>query len=145
MKRVKRLQPLVSLATQTEREHASRLVEAERRLAEASQRLEELIRFRQEYERAFHDRATSGTEMRSLRESRLFIACLDDAVRAQEHQMDELRGRVSAEREQWGAAATRKQVVAKVVERATVEATSREARFLQRELDERAAQRSVPR
>ena len=52
---------------------------------------------------------------------------------------------VTAEREQWGAAATRKQVVSKVVERAAVEANAREARFLQRELDERAAQRSVQR
>jgi len=145
VKRENRLKPLVNLAEQTERDRATRLVEAERRLSEAGRRLEDLIRFRHEYERAFHERATSGAEMRSLRESRLFIASLDEAVRAQEGQMGDLRERLSEERQSWGEAATRKKVVAKVVERVRLEEGAREARRVQHELDERASQRSVQR
>jgi flagellar FliJ protein len=143
VKREQRLKPLVSLATQTERERASRLVDAERCLGEAIQRLEELIRFRHEYENAFHQRATTGAEMRSLRESRLFIASLDDAVRAQEVQAADLRDRLAAERQHWRDAATRKKVVTKVVERVRAEAAARALQHLQRELDECAARRSV--
>lgn len=145
MKREHRLRPLVDLAAQTERDRATRLVDAERRLSDAGRRLDELIRFRHEYENAFHDRAANGSEMRSLRESRLFIASLDEAVRAQEAQMNELRDRLLAERQSWGEAATRKKVVAKVIERVRAESGARDARHAQRELDERSAQRSVPR
>ena len=145
MKRENRLRPLVDLAEQTERDRATRLVEAERRLSEAGRRLEDLIRFRHEYERAFHERATSGAEMRSLRESRLFIASLDDAVRVQEGQLGDLRERLSEERQGWSEAATRKKVVSKVVERVRHEEGSREAKRVQHEMDERAAQRSVQR
>lgn len=144
MKREHRLRPLVTIATQTERDRATRLVDAERRLGEAIRRLEDLLRFRHDYEKAFHMRATSGAEMRSLRESRLFIASLDDAVRSQEGQVSELRDRLAAERQRWGEAATHKKVVSKVVERARAEDGAREARYAQRELDERASQRSVP-
>ena len=144
MKREHRLRPLVSIAAQTERDRATRLVDAERRLSEAIRRLEDLLRFRHDYEQSFHDRATSGAEMRSLRESRLFIASLDDAVRTQEGQMNDLRETLSAERRSWGEAATRKKVVAKVVEHARAEDMARQARYAQQELDERASQRSVP-
>jgi flagellar FliJ protein len=144
VKREHRLRPLVSLATQTERDRASRLVEAERRLGEAIRRLEELVNFRHEYERTFHERATSGAEMRSLRESRLFIASLDDAVHAQEGQRGDLRERLLVERQSWGEAATRKKVVAKVVEKVRAEAAARAARFLQAEMDESASHCGVP-
>ncbi len=145
MKRENRLRPLVNLAEQTERDRATRLVEAERRLSEAGRRLDDLIRFRHEYEQAFHERATSGAEMRSLRESRLFISSLDDAVRAQEGQLGDLRERLNEERQGWSEAATRKKVVAKVVERVRLEEGLREARRTQHEMDERAAQQSVQR
>jgi len=145
VKRENRLRPLVNLAEQTERDRATRLVEAERRLSEAGRRLDDLIRFRHEYEQAFHERATSGAEMRSLRESRLFISSLDDAVRAQEGQLGDLRERLNEERQGWSEAATRKKVVAKVVERVRLEEGLREARRTQHEMDERAAQQSVQR
>jgi flagellar export protein FliJ len=145
LKREQRLQPLAALTTQTERNRATRLGEAERRLADGEERLQELVRYRLEYEKAFHMRATAGAEMRGLREHQVFIARLGEAVRAQQAVLEQLRAECVAARERWGEAATRSQAVGKVMERARSEDLVLEERRSQFEQDEHAMHSRVPR
>jgi flagellar FliJ protein len=136
-KREKRLQPLKELAGMRERNQASALGAAERRHAEAHQRLQELLRYRQEYERNFQKAATAGAAMRGLREQQVFIARLTEAVRAQEQVVEQTRCECEVARAQWRDAATRKQVVGKVIDKAKAEETMKDERRQQVESDER--------
>ena len=138
IRRDKRLEPLKQLAGNAERSQAMHMVEAERRLGEAEKRLEDLVRYRLEYEQSFHARASAGAEMRGLREHQVFIARLGEAVRAQQSVLEQLRSECTTARERWGVAATRKQVVGKVMEKARAEDFMNEERRMQHELDERA-------
>jgi flagellar protein FliJ len=144
-KRDKRLQPLKELAGMRERNRAGALGEAERRLGEAERRLEDLRRYRHEYERNFQAAATAGAPMRGLREQQVFIARLTEAVRAQQLIVEQVSGECALARAQWREAATRKQVVGKVVEKAKAEELMKEDRRQQVESDEHAVQTRVPR
>ncbi len=142
-KRVKRLQPLKELVGMRERSEASALGEAERRLAEAERRLGDLQRYRQEYEKNFQQTATAGAAMRNLRDQQIFIARLGEAVRAQQLVVEQISDECAQSRAQWREAATRKQVVGKVVDKAKAEAIMIDEQRLQVESDERATQTRV--
>ena len=138
LKRDRRLRPLKEMVGKRENHFATRLAESERRLSEAEQRQQELLRYRLEYEQRFHARATAGAPMRGLREQQVFIARLGEAMRAQELVLEQLRAECASARLQWRAAATRKQAVGKVVDRAQAEEQVSENRRQQAENDERA-------
>jgi len=127
-----------------ERNRAGALGEAERRHSDAERRLQDLLRYRQEYERHFQLTASAGAAMRSLREQQVFIARLGEAVRAQQLVVEQLSGECALARAQWREAATRKQVVGKVVEQAKAEAIMKDEHRLQVENDERAVHMRVP-
>jgi flagellar FliJ protein len=137
--RDKRWMPLNELAGSAERSQAARMVEAERRLLEAEQKLQDLVRYRLEYEQSFHARASAGADIRGLREHQVFIARLGEAARAQQQVIGQLRAECEAARLGWREAATHKKVVGKVIERAREDDLRDQDRRLQREIDERAA------
>ena len=140
MKREQRLRPLHDLAGQNERNCALRLADCERRIAAGEQRYQELVRYRLEYEQLFHVRASGGAPMRGLREQQVFIARLAEAVRAQRTLLEQLRAESAQVLELWRDAATRKQVVGKVIEHARWEEFMSQEKRQQRELDELANQ-----
>ncbi len=140
MKREQRLRPLHDLAGQKERNCALRLADCERRIAAGEQRYQELVRYRLEYEQLFHVRASGGAPMRGLREQQVFIARLAEAVRAQRTLLEQLRAESAQVLELWRDAATRKQVVGKVIEHARWEEFMSQEKRQQRELDELANQ-----
>ena len=143
--RDKRWEPLNELAGSAERSQAARMAEAEHKLAEAEQRLQDLVCYRLEYEQSFHARATAGADIRSLREHQVFIARLGEAARAQQQVIGQLRAESEAARQLWSEAATHKKVVGKVMERARAEDQRDQDRRLQSEMDERAAMTRVSR
>jgi flagellar export protein FliJ len=83
--------------------------------------------------------------MRGLREQQVFIARLSDAVRAQQMVVEQIASECAQARSQWREAATRKQVVGKVVDQAKAEETMKEEHRLQVENDERAVHMRGPR
>jgi flagellar protein FliJ len=145
MRREQRLKPFHDLVGQSERSLASRLAESERRMTAGEQRFQELVRYRLEYEQAFHVRASGGAPMGSLRDQQVFIARLGEAVRAQRALLEQLRVESAALRAQWRDAATRTQAVGKVIENARAEETMRQEKRQQRETDELAGQLKVRR
>ena len=140
MRREQRLRPLHDLAGQTERNCALRLADCERRIAGGEQRYQELVRYRLEYQQLFHARASGGAPMRGLREHQVFIARLAEAVRAQRALLEQLRTESAQALELWRNAATRKQVVGKVIEHARSEEVMSQEKRQQREIDELANQ-----
>ena len=144
IRRDKRLVPLNELAGNAERSQAMNMAEAERRLAEAEKRLEDLVRYRLEYEQSFVVRASGGVEVQRLREHQVFIARLGEAARAQQQVILQLRNESDSARLHWREAATHKKVVGKVIERAQDEERRELDRRTQNEVDERAARTRVP-
>jgi flagellar FliJ protein len=144
IRRDKRLEPLNELAGNAERSHAMNMVEAERRLAEAEKRLEDLVRYRLEYEQSFVARASGGVEVQRLREHQVFIARLGEAARAQQQVIAQLRNECESARLHWREAATHKKVVGKVMERAQADERRELDRRAQSETDERATRARVP-
>ena len=144
IRRDKRLVPLNELAGNAERSQALKMAEAERRLDEAEKRLEDLVRYRLEYEQSFVARASGGVEVQRLREHQVFIARLGEAARAQQQVILQLRNESESARLHWREAATHKKVVGKVIERAQDEERRELDRRLQKEVDERAARTRAP-
>ncbi len=68
----------------TEQSRARELAEGQQRLAEAEARLEELRTYAGEYQRAYRQRAESGTGITRLRDFQAFLARLEQATSQQE-------------------------------------------------------------
>lgn len=138
MKRAKRLEPVKTIMSETERACALRLGTLQARLVEAEQRCAELKRYLNEYQNAFHQRARAGIGVAGMRDYQLFIARLGEAVEQQDGVVAQLRGDCDRARSQWRQAAARKSAVGKVIARELSEELQLEARRQQSELDERA-------
>ncbi len=142
MTRAKRLQPVQQLADETERRLARNVAALERRLSEAEAKLEELTRYRQEYESQLNTRAASGMGATALRDYQAFLARLSEAIRQQGALVQRARVERDLERARWQEAATRAKAVDHVIERWRSEERHALERRDQRESDERA-QRKV--
>ncbi len=138
MKRAKRLEPVREIAREAERSCAARVSGMERRLAEAEHRYQELLRYQQEYQQSFRDRAGSGLDVRSLREYQTFLARLAGAIESQRAVLQQLRDDCDRERGQLREAIARRLALSKVIEKANIEERVMDDRRMQRELDERA-------
>jgi flagellar FliJ protein len=138
MKRSKRLEPVGELLDEAEQARAAGVVAAQRRLAEAERRRDELQNYLGEYQNMFHQRAAAGMAVMGMRDYQVFIARLHDAVRQQEGVITQLKVECERERSRWLEAAVRKIAVSKVIAKARSEDQRLEERRSQKELDERA-------
>ena len=138
MKRVKQLQPVGQLMDELERESALRVAAAQTRLSEAQRRYDELQRYLDEYRSMFARRAKAGIGVTGMRDYQVFIARLDEAVRAQRSVVSQLKEECQREREVWCQAAARKTAVEKAIDRAESRERAAEDRRAQREQDDRA-------
>jgi flagellar FliJ protein len=111
----------------------------ERRLQEAERREQELLRYRQEYQDALVARATTGLQVRSMREYQGFLARLGGALEAQRNLLIQLRRDCETERKALRVAIVRRQALGKVIEKARVESRKSDDRSQQRELDDTAS------
>jgi flagellar export protein FliJ len=140
MTRARRFQPVHDIARDAESSCAARVAGMERRLQEAERRQQELRRYRQEYQDSLKERATTGLEVRSLREYQIFLARLSAAISAQEALVEQLQASCKRERADLRAAIARRQSLGKVIERVHIEERKMEDRRYQIEQDERAMQ-----
>jgi flagellar protein FliJ len=141
MKRSRRLAPVNELAEEAERESVLKLAGLQARLTEAERRGAELRRFLEEYQRLFHERASAGMPVAGMRDYQLFIARLNEAVRAQDSALVQLRRDCERARAQWLELAARKNALGKVIAKAQSEEHSLEERRMQKELDDQAQRR----
>jgi flagellar FliJ protein len=138
MSRADRMQPVQRLYGEHERERARELGTAQRELAEAERRLEELRVYRSEYLGAFRKRAEQGASIRALRDFQAFLARLELALQQQEQLVAQAREQAAGSRLNWQGAAQQVKVVGSVLERWRQADALAGTRQDQKELDERA-------
>ena len=84
MKRAQRLDSFRARLDDAERDCAARLRAAEARVTDALARLQELLRYREEYLQEFARRTAAGMGAVALRDYQAFVARLAEAI-AQQH------------------------------------------------------------
>lgn len=141
MTRAKRMKPVQNLYDDTERRLAVGLATIERRVAEAEAKLQELERYRGEYDKQFAQRAGGGIGATALRDYQVFLARLSDAIKQQHAVVKRAQSERDAERLRWQEAAKRAKALGHVVEQWQTEERRASDRREQHESDERAQRR----
>jgi flagellar FliJ protein len=132
--------PVQQVLEGTQQSRARELADGQQRLAEAEAKLEELRTYAGEYQRAYRQRAESGTGITKLRDFQAFLARLEQATSQQEKIVTLARDQVAMQRRNWQGAARQVKAVETVVEQwRSVEAKAGERRD-QKDSDERAQQ-----
>ena len=138
MTRSQRLAPVQNVVESAEKRLAQSLAMHERRVSEADGKLNELIRYRGEYEKQFAERVKSGIGVMELRDYQAFLARLTEAVRQQQSVVHRMRADRDAERLRWQDAAKRVKALDHVVTQWQTEERRTADRRDQRDTDERA-------
>ena len=141
MTRAKRMKPVQTLFDDSERQLALGLATIERKVAEAEAKLQELERYRSDYDKQFAQRAGRGIGATSLRDYQAFLARLSEAIRQQQAVVKRAQSERDAERQRWQEAAKRAKALGHVVEQWQTEERRASDRREQRESDERAQRR----
>ncbi len=137
MKRSQRLQPVVDIAGNGEREAARRLGEARGTLQRAEQQLAELRQFRDEYAAGFATSGEGGLTTSALLGYRRFLTQLNVAIEQQVAIVDRARHGVQQRVVEWRQRRSRLQALEKVSERLHQDELDREERQEQAESDDR--------
>jgi flagellar protein FliJ len=136
------MKPVQNLYDDTERRMAQNLATIERKVAEAEAKLQELERYRADYDKQFAQRAGAGIGVTALRDYQAFLARLSEAIKQQQAVVKRAQSERDAERMRWQEAAKRAKALGHVVEQWQTEERRASDRREQRESDERA-QRTV--
>lgn len=144
MKRAKRLEPVQHIVDDAQKRLALSVSALERRMLESEAKLDELQRYKGEYEQQFAQRAGQGIGVTDLRDYQAFLARLAEAIKQQTALVIRARAEHEAERIKWQDALKRAKALGHVVERWHAEERQVNERRDQRESDERA-QRKVSR
>jgi flagellar FliJ protein len=135
------MKPVQNLFDDTERRLATGLATIERKVADAEAKLQELERYRSDYDKQFALRAGLGIGATSLRDYQVFLARLSEAIRQQQAVVKRAQSERDAERHRWQEAAKRAKALGHVVEQWQTEERRASDRREQRESDERAQRR----
>jgi len=135
------MKPVQNLYDDTERRLAVGLATVEKKVADAETKLQELERYRGDYEKQFKQRAGHGISATDLRDYQAFLARLSDAIRQQQAVVKRAQSERDAERQRWQEAAKRAKALGHVVEQWQTEERRASDRREQRESDERAQRR----
>lgn len=142
MRRAQRLAPVQTLFDDRERRLAQSLAGYERRVVDSETKLNELERYRTEYERQFTQRASGGVGVADLRDYQAFLARLNEAIRHQRTLVQRAQAERDAERQRWQESARRAKALDHVVDAWRADERRAADKREQRDADERA-QRKV--
>lgn len=142
MSRARRLEPVRAIAHEAERAVAIRVANAQKRLAEALQREQDLRRYRQEYADSYKAHVGRGLQIRQLRDYQSFLARLDVAIDAHKASVAQLQQEIEQERASLRGAMAHRKALGTVIERAQREERIMIDRRTQNELDEHALRRT---
>ena len=140
MGRSKRMQPVVKLAEDRERNDAREFGQSERRLAHMQQKLVELQQYRDEYARRFEAAGSCGLNAMQLRDYRIFLDRLSAAIAQQAVAIAHARQDLAKQRHDWLLSRRRVEALDKVIERYQRQEQDVERRLEQNECDEHSAQ-----
>jgi flagellar protein FliJ len=138
MKRATRLEPVQQIVDDAQRRLALSVAAHEKRVLDGETKLQELQRYKGEYEQQFSQRAGRGIGASDLRDYQAFLARLAEAIKQQQALVARARAEHQAERVKWQEALKRSKALGHVVERWQAEERHMNDRRDQRESDERA-------
>lgn len=139
MTRTQRIQPVQRIVDDRERELAKAVALARQKVAEAETKLTELGRYREDYHRGFQKEASAGASGLRLRDFRLFLARLDEAIRQQELVVARAKSEQENQMRLWMESQRKAKALGIVVEKWRGDERRAAERQDQRETDERAA------
>lgn len=138
MKREQRIDGYRTSLEGAERERAARAQLADRRLREARSRLEELERYRRDYQAGLGQRVAVGMGGPALRDYHAFLGRLGEAILQQRQVIARCETERDFDQQRWREIAVQLKAVSAVVERWRSEDRVLENRAEQRDIDERA-------
>jgi len=139
MTRTQRIRPVQRIVDDRERELAKAVALARQKVAEAEAKLVELGRYREDYHRGFQKEASAGASGLRLRDFRLFLARLDDAIRQQELVIARAKSEQDNQMRLWMESQRKAKALGIVVDKWRGDERRAAERQDQRETDERAA------
>ena len=117
MSRAKRIEPVQDIAEDKEKKLAVSVVACERRVTEAETKLQELERYRLEYQQQYATRAARGMGATDLRDYQAFLARLNEAVKQQQALVQRAGDERDAERRRWQEAACKAKALDHVIDK----------------------------
>lgn len=138
--RSRRMEPVVQVAHERQQSAARRLGDRQRALDSHLHRLEELESFQQEYLRRFDADTGGGMSAISIRDYRLFLSRINEAIEQQTHMIEIARKELEASRHQWMQTKIKSDAINKAVDRFRKEEQDIRERREQHENDERCQQ-----
>lgn len=137
MKKSNKLQPIAKIRKQQERNAGRMHGETIRKAEQQQQQLNELNDYRHQYSKSFQTASESGLSAIQMKEYRLFINRLDEAISQQMIQVSNGKNRCELSQKEWLSKRGKSKMVDKVVEsRQQTEQQTKEKR-LQKELEDR--------
>lgn len=140
MKRLKRLQPVVTYVTETENGAAKALADLAGQLQASQAKLVELQQFQSLYSAKLYQPEKAMTAQQ-LREYRVFLANIGHAIQNQQQKIEQIRQQFAAGQKAWQQAYCRKQGVQKIQAKLLKQRDKLEESANQREMDDRAARK----
>lgn len=139
MKKSQRIQTIVDIKAQQEQKSLEALGETLRRHQEATQQLEHLIQYRQEYLDKFQNNASMGMSVAVLVDFRAFIEKLDQAIAGQAQIVQQSELDVMNKRKTWENKHQHTQSLQKVFDGIVAEEHKLENKREQAESDDRSS------
>jgi flagellar FliJ protein len=138
-KKSQRIKTIADLKATEEKDALEALGSSQRKLSAMQVQLDNLKKYRQDYQDKFNQLGSGGTKAAQLLEFRSFMDKLDKAIIGQEHSLRECEKDLTIKRKIWEGTHHRTQSLQKVYNSALTAEIKRESKFEQLEQDERAA------
>jgi flagellar FliJ protein len=138
MKKSKRFQSVIKIASAHERQAATALGEAQAALQSQMARLEELLRYQEEYRLQFQRTGSLGVDARRIEDYCVFLDKLRQAIRQQQDMVEAAQQAVDERKQAWFSSRGKLKTYDNVMERFQTEERRQEDKREQKETDERA-------
>jgi flagellar FliJ protein len=130
------MQPVQRVAQSREQTAVRKLGQSQQHLAAQKARLEELRTYRDQYAKAFETSGGEGLSAARMRDYRLFLERLNEAIRQQEAIIAQGAAQHEQRREEWVKTRSHSQAVEKAVDRYRREEDRQQQKVEQKEQDE---------
>lgn len=136
MSRSRKLDPVIDMARKNTESELGKLGQTNALLQQAENQLDDLLRYRDEYLARFREDDPMLMSARKALELRGFLAQLDQAIHAQQLQVNQSRQLVGRQQQNWQQARNKEHALDSLMDRYRSEEQRRQQRLEQRENDE---------
>lgn len=144
MKRSRRLDPVAKVARQRERNAAQQLGNNRQQTESEQKQLDQLIAYREHYVQAFNAAGKDGFSALQMRDYKLFLSRLDDAIIQQQQQLAASLDHCEQSQVEWQNRHNHSRLINKLVNNRRQHENKQQDDREQRELDDRQQTRDTP-